>query len=70
MEQNVPATLVGLPLVLRQVVHMPTTTALTEAKVILGSVANKWFATLAVSIVETNAKFANYMSLTSICCLF
>ena len=70
MENNVPVILDGTPLVLQQVVHMPTTIALTEARNILGSVANKWFATLAVSIVETNAKFANYMSLTSICCLF
>ncbi len=50
-EKNVPVILDGMPLVLQRVVQIPTTTALTEAKVILGSVANEWFARLAVSIV-------------------
>ena len=58
MENDVPVILDGMPLVLQQVVHMPTTIALTEARNILGSVANKWFARLAVSIVERVAKFA------------
>ena len=51
MEKHVPVILDGMPLVLQQVVETQTTTALAEAKVILGSVANEWFARLAVSIV-------------------
>ena len=60
LDKNVAAIMVGMPLVLQHLVGLLASPAhpQQESDLVLGSVAKKWFARLAVSIVERTAKFA------------